>query len=181
MSRSTERRYASTFLVICPFSGYCGTYCVFLDDISVDPETSLGGKIDIEKVRLPPSWALETSPGNYQFGLILREPITDPEEANLLLRALAYSGLAAQADPGMLGATRLGRLPEGFNCKAKYGEPWRHVMRIWEPNRRYSVDEIVRSQRWRPLVATFSRATIALLTNEPAQKATRLPAMIRGV
>ena len=44
-------------------------HTIMLDDI--------GTKVDMERLTLEPSWLLETSPGNYQAGYILRDPITD--------------------------------------------------------------------------------------------------------
>ena len=39
-------------------------YAVMLDDV--------GTKVAMERLTLPPSWLLETSPGNYQAGYLLR-------------------------------------------------------------------------------------------------------------
>jgi hypothetical protein len=44
-------------------------HAVMLDDI--------GTKVAMERLTLRPSWLLETSPGNYQAGYLLREPLTD--------------------------------------------------------------------------------------------------------
>ena len=37
----------------------------------------IGTKVAMERLTLPPSWLLETSPGNHQAGYLLREPLTD--------------------------------------------------------------------------------------------------------
>ncbi len=117
--------------------------CLFLDDIGSGP----GGKIAAEKLKLSPSWVLETSPDNYQVGYILAKPIEDRVTAERLLSALVSQGLSSVTDPGMRGVTRYGRLPEGVNAKAKYvkqlGQPFVHKLRYWSPDTTYSLQEMV--------------------------------------
>ena len=91
------------------------------------------------------SYLLETSPGNYQGGIFLAEPITDGIEANRLLDAVIDAGLC---DAGARGAqSRWARLPKGINGKAKYanaaGEPFQCRLVQWNPERVYTVQEIV--------------------------------------
>ncbi len=117
--------------------------CLFLDDIGTGP----GGKITQDKVKLAPSWVLETSPDNYQVGYILAKPIDDRITAERLLEAMVSQGLLSATDPGMRGVARYGRLPEGVNGKAKYikqlGQPFVHKLRYWSPETRYTLQEIV--------------------------------------
>ena len=67
-------------------------YAVMLDDI--------GTKVALERLTLPPSWLLETSPGNHQAGYLLREPLTDGSVADRLMNAIVAAGLC---DPGANG------------------------------------------------------------------------------
>lgn len=67
----------------------------------------LGSKVSMERVTLPPSWLLETSPGNYQAGYILSEPLTDGLLADKLMNAIVAANLC---DPGANGPrARAGR------------------------------------------------------------------------
>lgn len=111
---------------------------VMLDDICT--------KAPIERIRdFELSYLLETSPGNYQGGIILAEPITNGDEANRLLDAVIAAGLC---DAGANGAQgRWARLPKGINGKAKYanaaGEPFQCRLVQWNPDRVYTLQEIV--------------------------------------
>ena len=91
------------------------------------------------------SWLIETSPGNYQGGIILADPITDATAAIRLLNALIDAGLC---DPGATGpSSRWARLPVAINGKPKYvneaGEPFRCRLVEWQPEKRYTPQEIV--------------------------------------
>ena len=59
---------------------FAACHFLMLDDI--------GTKIPLEKLsNFEPSWVVETSPGNFQMGIIFESPITDGVEAvNLLVR-----------------------------------------------------------------------------------------------
>ena len=106
-----------------------------LDDIGV--------KVELERITLEPSWKIETSFGNFQIGFILDEPITNAVKADNLLNSIIDAGLC---DPGSNGAcARIGRLPVAINGKHKNadGSLWRCQLKEWNPERRYSVQEIV--------------------------------------
>lgn len=106
-------------------------HAVMLDDI--------GTKVDLERLTLPPSWLLETSPGNYQAGYLLREPLGDGSIADRLMNAIVAAGLC---DPGANGPrARLARLPVAVN--GKHTTPFRCRMTTWSPDLRYSVEELV--------------------------------------
>lgn len=55
-------------------------HAVMLDD--------LGGKVAMDRLSLPPTWLLETSPGNHQAGYLLKEPLTDGPLADRLMNAI---------------------------------------------------------------------------------------------
>jgi hypothetical protein len=103
---------------------------VMLDDV--------GSKVPMERLTLPPSWLLETSPGNCQTGYLLREPVTDSLVADRLMNAIIAAGLC---DPGANGPrARLARLPVAVN--GKHSPPFSCRMLGWSPKLRYSVEEL---------------------------------------
>ncbi len=114
---------------------FAALYAVMLDDVGV--------KVDFDRITLVPSWKIETSSGNFQVGFILDEPITDPAKADNLLNSIIDAGLC---DPGSNGAcARIGRLPVAINGKHKNADGclWHCQLKEWNPERRYSVQEIV--------------------------------------
>ena len=64
-------------------------YAVMLDDI--------GTKVAMERLTLPPSWLLETSPGNHQAGYLLGEPLEDGRVADRLMNAIVALERRAEA------------------------------------------------------------------------------------
>lgn len=125
----------------------------------------LGGKLPIDRLgRFEPSWLLETSPGNYQAGIILAEPITDGPTATRLLDAIIDAGLC---DPGASGPlSRWARLPVGINGKEKHindkGETFCCRLALWNPDKRYTPEEIVAGLQ------------LNLVSQERARKAAKL-------
>ena len=106
-------------------------HAVMLDDV--------GTKVAMERLTLPPSWLLETSPGNHQAGYLLREPVNDGLVADRLMNGIIAVGLC---DPGANGPrARLARLPVAVN--GKHTPPFQCRMVGWSPELRYSVDELV--------------------------------------
>lgn len=111
-------------------SRFHSLHAVMLDDV--------GSKVPMDDVTLPPTWLLETSPGNYQAGYLLREPLTDVKAADALMGTIICAGLC---DPGASGpTTRLARLPVAVNAKHSPSFTCRLVS--WNPALRYSVEEI---------------------------------------
>jgi hypothetical protein len=105
----------------------------------------LGSKVPMEQLApLPLSFLIETSPGNYQGGIILSEPITDGDVVIRLLNAIIAKGLCDAGSTGPL--SRWARLPVASNCKPRYtseGEPFKCRLRAWQPDRRYAPEDIV--------------------------------------
>ena len=109
-------------------------YVVMVDDV--------GTKVSFEKFEdCPPSWVIETSPGNYQLGFLFSEPIRDLNLVDELKERLIKAGLC---DPGATGGTaRWMRLPVGVNGRPKYGTPSPACqLKQWRPELRYTVDEL---------------------------------------
>lgn len=110
---------------------------LMLDDI--------GTKIQFDRLNgFEFSWLIETSPGNYQGGIILADPITDGAVATRLLNGLINAGFC---DPGAKGPqSRWARLPVAINGKSKYvdtaGMPFRCRLIVWRPEKRSTPQEI---------------------------------------
>lgn len=117
------------------------TRVIVLDDVRE--------KLSIEAARLlpEPSYILETSKGSEQWGYILTTPEANRARVENLLDGLVANGLAPDGkDPGMKGATRYVRLPEGYNLKASKanpdGSPYRCRMLEWHPERTVTMEDI---------------------------------------
>jgi hypothetical protein len=110
---------------------------LLLDDLSTKIEMQRLGDFKL-------SWLLETSPGNFQGGIILAEPITVIAVAECLQKALIAAELC---DKGATGLGRWARLPNAINGKEKYkdaeGKPFRCRLVQYMPAKRYSQQEIV--------------------------------------
>ncbi|HEX8013529.1 MAG TPA: phage major capsid protein [Casimicrobiaceae bacterium] len=104
---------------------------VLLDDI--------GGKVDAKKIPLRPTFRIETSPGNEQWGFVLDPPETNKTKAQRLLEAVKVYGAT---DKGGMNLVRYARLPGGVNGKAKYGAPFPVRFKEFAPDKTYSSDEI---------------------------------------
>ncbi|MBU0593845.1 MAG: RepB family DNA primase [Gammaproteobacteria bacterium] len=117
---------------------FAACHFLMLDDLGTKvPFDRLGG--------FELSWLIETSPGNYQGGIILAEPVTDASVAVRLLTAVINAGLC---DPGASGPlSRWARLSVAINGKSKYaneeGAPFRCRLIEWRPDARYTPQEIV--------------------------------------
>lgn len=112
-------------------------HALVLDDV--------GTKVAEERLgSFPVTWKIETSPSNYQIGIVLDPPLTDGGEVERLQKAVVKAGLC---DPGAKGLGRWARLPVGINGKEKYrspeGAPFECSMTVWQPDRRYALEEIV--------------------------------------
>ncbi len=117
---------------------FAACHFLMLDDI--------GTKVPFDRLsNFTLSWLIETSPGNYQGGILLADPPTEGAVAVRLLNAVIAAGLC---DPGATGPlSRWARLPVGINGKPKHtnedDESFRCRLVEWHPERRYSPEEIV--------------------------------------
>jgi hypothetical protein len=121
-------------------------HALMVDDINT--------KVPQQKIRLPLSALVETSPGNYQGWYFLRKSpgACDFTVVDAVLKAMIASGLTADGtDPGMAGVTRVGRLPVGCNGKRKYvdrlGHPFQCRAVDWRPERRYTLEEVAKAYK----------------------------------
>ena len=109
-------------------------HCVMLDDV--------GTRVPRHRITAcPPTWLLETSPGNYQAGYLFTAPI-DKRQADALKSALIDAQLCDKGASG--GSARWMRLPVAINGKPKYGTPgYKCKLTEWRPELRYTVDDII--------------------------------------
>jgi hypothetical protein len=117
---------------------FAACHFLMLDDI--------GTKVPLDRLEgFELSWLIETSPGNYQGGIIFSEPLTDGPVAVRLHNAMIEAGLC---DKGAAGPqSRWARLPVAINGKPKYadedGAPFQCRLHEWRPDNRYTPQEIV--------------------------------------
>jgi hypothetical protein len=143
----------------------------------------IGTKVPHERFRgMPPSWRVETSPGNFQYGFIFKTPIQDGEVASLLFDCLTDQ--AGLGDKGASGAMyRWARLPIGINGKEKYkqddGTPFQCRLVTWQPGNRYEWSELF--DYYLADIAKDVRARIAMkspASGNTSARARRTPTVI---
>jgi hypothetical protein len=74
----------------------------------------VGTKVDGDRLKAQPTWIIETSPGNHQWGYMLKAWDPDIPKADALFKALVEAGLQ---DKGVNTACRLFRIPGSVNLK----------------------------------------------------------------
>jgi hypothetical protein len=101
-------------------ANFAAYHFIMLDD--------LGTKVPIERLgNFELSWLIETSPNNYQGGIVLAEPLPDGDAAVRLLDAVIDAGLCDAGAKGPL--SRWARLPLAINGKPKYQDEQGHPFR----------------------------------------------------
>jgi hypothetical protein len=104
---------------------------LMLDDV--------GTKVPRDAIRLKATYAIETSPGNFQLFFKFKAPLTDPDLVDRLGKSAIAAGLS---DPGAGGlATRFARLPQGWNTKRN--PLWRCGLVTWRPGLAYTLEELL--------------------------------------
>jgi hypothetical protein len=86
---------------------------------------------------LPPTWIMETSAGNYQYGYTFSE---QPAKLDFM-RAMTAIAAAGFTDPGACNAVRNFRLPGSINLKPT-ANGWAAVLTEFHPEREYTLTEI---------------------------------------
>jgi hypothetical protein len=111
-------------------------YHVFvLDDVGICP----GAKVNPKKILLRPTYRIETSPGNEQWGFVFRPP---PKDKTKIKRLADGAKLFGATDKGGTILTRAVRLPGGINGKAVYGDkPFRVHLTEFNPKAIYTDPE----------------------------------------
>lgn len=110
---------------------------VLLDD--------LGTKIPLDRLgSFKPTWLIETSTGNFQGGIVFKDPITDLAEAESVQKSILN---ADYGDRGAGGISRWARMPVAINGKGKHldeeGNPFQCKLTQWNPEVRYTVQELI--------------------------------------
>ena len=90
-------------------------HVLVLDDV--------GTKVPVESIpeNMPPTYIIESSKGNFQYGYVLEEPIRDVGHATALVQLASIKGLT---DKGGVMATKIVRLPDGVNGKSEKGKQY---------------------------------------------------------
>ena len=110
---------------------FCRLHVIVLDDI--------GTKVPAEKITLPPTYIIESSEGNYQYGYVLATPLDNLEMAEAIVHAIYTSGLT---DGGGKLVGKLVRLPCGVN--GKDGERGNFKVRLTKSDGpKYSPEELL--------------------------------------
>jgi len=119
---------------------FAGGLLLMIDDIG----TGKGAKFPMSIIDpLPPTALIETSPDNYQAIYIFKEPITDPEYFDRLIKAFIKKEFLGK-DTGMAGINRVFRPPAGINGKPKY-DGWAVRLAEWHPENRPTPEQIIKS------------------------------------
>ena len=145
---------------------------------------------DLSQLHLAPSWAIETSPNNFQVGYTSTVMLSPAHAAQLARGAARLSG----CDLSGTDATQLIRVPNTLNTKAKYhghaGDPttdqapqgWT-VRLVLADGPRYTPEHLAAvfvPPTSEALSAPVRPATSAILTNTPEAVATPPPAPQSG-
>jgi hypothetical protein len=99
--------------------------------------------VDLNSLLSPPSWVLETSPGNTQAGYFLDE--NDPDCANEVLCSSVVKSMTMRGfiggDVSGNNSVRYVRLPVGTNQKPRVTGHYRHKLLHWNPEIRLTLKE----------------------------------------
>ncbi|NBV88326.1 MAG: hypothetical protein EBR88_02250 [Betaproteobacteria bacterium] len=88
------------------------------------------------------SYAIQTSPGKHQIGILLDPDDPDCRDRDLVdkvMRALAARGRSNDSSGN--ACVRYVRLPVGSNTKPRAAGTWRVQLELWNPNVRWSLDD----------------------------------------
>lgn len=115
-----------------------GTCVALFDDVG-EGQGAKSSPANLRALFGEPSYRVETSPGNEQWGYLLDRPLTEKEHQT-------FEPLAQlRGDSSGNNARRYGRLPAGINGKPEYGSPSPQVRCThWNPKRRVSAAELLR-------------------------------------
>lgn len=119
---------------------FAGGLLLMVDDLGTGP----GSKFPLSTIDpAPPTALVETSPGNFQAIYFFDKLVTDMRLFEALIKAFIDAQFLGR-DTGMAGVNRVFRPPAGVNGKAKHNG-WRVRMTEWHPDRRYSVEQLVKA------------------------------------
>lgn len=122
-----------------------------------------------------PTFAIETSPGNYQVGYVFDIPVTDLDSLKPLLDAIEAAGAS---DPGAIGVIRWVRLPKGINGKDEHktsdGKPFQCGLVRFNPENRHSVAALTAMFKAMAPVVTSAVITPVIAKATSAEEARKL-------
>jgi len=133
-------------IMLCQFRGDPNedTKGKWIDDLG----DGAGAKFPLSLIEpAPPTALIETSPDNFQAIYLFEQAITDLATFDALIKAFIEAQFLGQ-DTGMAGVNRVFRPPAGVNAKPKHerdGKPWEVRMTEWHPERRWTVDGLVKA------------------------------------
>jgi hypothetical protein len=114
---------------------------IVLDDVKPDGTGKGGGVVEVE-----PTWKLETSPGNEQWGYMLKVAEPDIGKADALMVSLIEAGLQ---DPGVNRSCRVWRVPGSINQKPQHAG-FKAVLRDVEWGRTFTLNSLAKAFKVRP-------------------------------
>jgi hypothetical protein len=101
----------------------------------------VGTKVDAKMIHATPTWILETSPGNFQWGFLLEEWCMDVPAADALVAALVE---AKMQDKAVNRACRLFRIPGSINDK-EGRDSFEAVLHHFDPLSVYTLESLAAS------------------------------------
>ena len=104
-------------------------HTIVLDDVG----SSKSSKVPTDAIKLPPSYILETSLGNFQYGYILKTPLP-VSEADAIIRGLIDAELTDKGRTNL--SAHVMRVPGSLNDK--YDVPFHAKMVTWSPDKRFT-------------------------------------------
>lgn len=109
-------------------------FCVLLDDV--------GTKVNPLDILVPPTWKMETSAGNFQWGYRIK-PTDDLEHYALCIESLIAARLS---DSGAKGAYRKFRIPGSL-----HKTDFRASLEEWHPDRIWALDDLMQALGVEPM------------------------------
>jgi hypothetical protein len=115
---------------------FSGLHVVVLDDIGTKIDAA-----DIPDGLATPTYVIETSAGNFQWGYVLEKPLEDKDEAQALMTLLKHHEPRV-TDKGGVNICKIVRLPEGVN--GKKGPKGRFNVKLINSNGPYYPADVLR-------------------------------------
>jgi len=119
---------------------FAGGILLMIDDLG----TGAGAKFPMSTIdAAPPTALIETSKDNYQAVYFFDSIVLDMGKFEALIKAFIDKEFLGK-DTGMAGVNRVFRPPAGINGKKKHNG-WTVKLSEWNPERRYSIEELAKA------------------------------------
>lgn len=150
--------------------GHVGSHHVIVAD-DIGTKVTAEGEQKLRRILGAPTWTVETSPGNFQWGWVLDAPIlsgvragdvADTDRLKQLFAVRRYLVAEGLTDKAVQDKSRYMRLPWGLNTKEKYigkGENGGFPivkLREWNPGSRVNLQEVcerIWREGWRDAIS----------------------------